>query len=87
MKLLHKNILANAFASLAIIILGGVITYYFIINKVDKESEEHLMGEKTIVEKKIKEGAPLSDFKNNVGDKIEIEEISQTTGRKPIFKR
>ena len=47
MKLLHKNILANAFASLAIIILGGVITYYFIINKVDKESEEHLMGEKT----------------------------------------
>jgi signal transduction histidine kinase len=86
MKLLHKNILANAFASLAIIILGGVITYHFIINKVDKESEEHLMGEKSIVEKKIKEGAPLSVFKNNIGDKIEIEEISQTTGRKPFFK-
>jgi signal transduction histidine kinase len=86
MKLLHKNILANALASLAIIILGGVITYHFIINKVDKESEEHLMGEKSIVEKKIKEGAPLSVFKNNVGDKIEIEEISQTTGRKPFFK-
>ena len=86
MKLLHKNIIANALASLGIIILGGLISYYFIITKVDKESEEHLLGEKTIVEKKIKEGALLSVFESNIGDKIILKEITQTTGRKPFFK-
>lgn len=86
MKLLHKNILANTIASLAIIIIGGVISYYFIITKIEKESEEHLNGEKAIVEKKLKEQVPLSVLKNNIGDIIEVKEISQLTGRKPFFK-
>lgn len=86
MKLLHKNILANAFASLAIIVIGGLITYDFIITKVNRESEEHLLGEKAAVEKKIKEGFAITNFENNIGDQIELTEISQTSGRKPFFK-
>ncbi|MGZ3862733.1 MAG: sensor histidine kinase [Bacteroidia bacterium] len=86
MKLLHKNILANAFASLAIVLIGGFITYDFIVTKVNKESEEHLLGEKVVVEKKIKEGYPVTNFENNIGDKIELKEITQTTGRKAFFK-
>ncbi|MGZ3866901.1 MAG: sensor histidine kinase, partial [Bacteroidia bacterium] len=85
-KLLHKNILANAFASLAIIVVGGLITYDFIVTKVNRESEEHLLGEKTAVEKKIKEGFAVANFENNIGDKIELQEITQTTGRKSFFK-
>ncbi len=86
MKLLHKNIITNALASLAIIFLGGILSYYFIINKVDKESEEHLLTEKSRVEEKIKAGAPLSLFENNIGDKIQVKEISQLSGRKSFFK-
>src|ERR1035437_3028591 len=86
MKLLHKNILTNALASLAIIFLGGIITYYFIINKIHKESEEHLLSEKIRVEEKIKAGAPLSRFENNIGDKIQVKEISRLSGRNPFFK-
>jgi len=86
MKLLHKNIITNTLASLAIIFLGGIITYNFIINKIDKESEEHLQTEKARVEEKIKAGAPLSLFENNIGDKIQVQEISRLSGRKPFFK-
>ena len=86
MKLLYKNILSNAIASLVIILLGGIISYYFIIGKINKETEEHLKGEKNRVEEKIKSGAPQDYFVNNVGDKIEVKEISQLSGRKPFFK-
>ncbi|MHB8259028.1 MAG: sensor histidine kinase [Bacteroidia bacterium] len=86
MKLLYKNILINALASLLIIFIGGVISYYFIVNKIQQESHEHLIGEKQIVEKKLKQGEPLSVFENNIGDQIIVKEISALSGRKPYFK-
>ena len=86
MRLLYKNILINALASLAIIIIGGVISYYFILNKIHQESEEHLLGEKKIVEQKLKDGDAPDVFRNNIGDEIKIKEIRSLTGRKPFFK-
>src|SRR3954469_22129236 len=86
MKLLHKNIITNAIASLAIIFLGGLISYYFIIAKIDKETEEHLLSEKNQVEARIRAGSPIGLFENNIGDKIIVKEISRLSGRKPFFK-
>ncbi len=85
MKLLYKNIIINAFASLLIIFLGGIITYFFIINKIKQESREHLQNEKTAVTAKIKEGVSPAIIQNNIGDEIKIIEIPQLTNRKPFF--
>jgi signal transduction histidine kinase len=73
-------------ASLLIIFIGGIISYFFIVNKITQESHEHLSGEKQIVEKKLKKGEPLSVFENNIGDEIIVKEIPSLTGRKPFFK-
>jgi signal transduction histidine kinase len=85
MKLLYKNILINALASLLIIFVGGVITYFFTVNKIQEEAEEHLMAEKVMVEKQLKQGVVPSNFEKNVGDSVIIKEISKLTGRKPFF--
>ena len=86
MRLLYKNIVINALASLVIILIGGVITYFFIVYKIHQESEEHLMAEKQQIETELKKGAQLSAFQNNVGDKIIAKEITSLSGRKPFFK-
>ncbi len=86
MRLLYKNILINAFASLLIILLGGIITYFFIIHKIQQESEEHLFVEKQAVEKQLKQGVSPQFFKNNIGDEIIFKEITALSGRKPFFK-
>jgi len=85
LKLLYKNIIINALASLLIIFLGGIITYFFIINKIKQESREHLRNEKNVVAKKIKEGILPAVIQNNIGDEIRIIEIPVLTHRKPFF--
>ena len=86
MKLLHKNILVNTSVSLIIMILGGFITYLFIVNKIKQESYEHLIGEKISVEGKLKNGTPVPVLTNNIGDKIQIKEIPILTGKQPELK-
>ncbi|HXB41025.1 MAG TPA: HAMP domain-containing sensor histidine kinase [Bacteroidia bacterium] len=86
MKLLYKNILTNTVASLIIIFLGGLTTYYFTLSKIEQESREHLLSEKKIVEEKLKEGVAVSSLINNIGDKIIFKEISSLTGREFFFK-
>jgi len=86
MKLLYKNILINALASLLIIFVGGVITYFFIVHKIQQESHEHLIGEKQVVEKQLQQGISPDFFKNNIGDEIIFKQITALSGRKPFFK-
>lgn len=86
MKLLHKNILINALVSLIVIFLGGIISYFFIIGKIEQEAEEHLRGEKNQVENRILAGMPPETFEHNVGDQVKVEEISRLSGRKPFIK-
>ena len=65
--------------------MGGIITYFFIINKIKQESREHLRNEKNVVAKKIKEGILPAVIQNNIGDEIRIIEIPVLTHRKPFF--
>ena len=87
MKLLHKNIIINALASLLIILLGGVITYFFIVDKVKDESEEHLLSEKHFVESKLKQGESPEQIQKNIGDLIQIEEIPALRHTKYFFTK
>lgn len=86
MRLVYKNIIINALASLLIICIGGIITYFFIVNKIQQETEEHLLVEKQAVERQIKQGVSPEVFKNNIGDEIIFRQITALTGRKPFFK-
>ena len=65
--------------------VGGVISYFFIVNKIQQESEEHLLAEKQMVERQLKQGVAPAAFEKNIGDSIIIKEISRLTGRKPYF--
>src|SRR6185312_10747724 len=85
MKLLYKNIIINSLASLLINFLGGVITYFFIVTKIQQESYEHLSNEKTTVEEKLKNGLQPNQLQNNIGDEIIIKEISALSNKKPFF--
>jgi signal transduction histidine kinase len=86
MKLLHRNIIVNALTSLVVIFLGGLITWFFLVNKIKQESEEHLLGEKAAIEEKLEEGLSPETFTNNVGDEILIKEISSQTRKQSYFK-
>jgi signal transduction histidine kinase len=85
MKLLYKNIIINSLASLLIIFVGGIITYFFIINKIQQESYEHLTSEKTEVEKNLNKGLSPTVLEKNIGDEISIKEISAPLNKKPFF--
>ncbi len=86
MKLLYKNILIDACSSLLIIFLGGLLCYFFVTNKIKSESEEHLIGEKTRVEMRLKTESDISSFEKNIGDKIILQEIPKLTGARSLFK-
>jgi len=74
-KLLYKNIRINSLASLLIIGVGGIITYFFIVSKIKQESREHLTSEKVTVEESLKNGLLPTQLQNNIGDEIIVKEI------------
>ena len=86
MKLLYKNIIIDLCSSLLITFLGGLICYFFVVNKIKSESHEHLLGEKKIVEQQLRSEEDIRAFKKNVGDKILFKEIPKLSGNKPFFE-
>ncbi|HTA61412.1 MAG TPA: HAMP domain-containing sensor histidine kinase [Bacteroidia bacterium] len=85
MKLLYKNIIINSIASLVIICIGGVITYFFIVHKIKQESREHLASEKASVVQSLKNGLSPSQLQYNIGDEILVKEINNPTHKEPFF--
>lgn len=85
MKLLYKNIIINSLASLLIICIGGLITYFFIVSKIKQESCEHLTSERIKVESFLKKGLPPEQLQSNIGDEIILKEITTLTNKKPFF--
>ncbi len=75
MKLLYKNILINTIASIIILFLGEYSLYYFLNNKIENETIEHLYFEKELVNKALKQGVDIANFKTNVGDDIAITKV------------
>ena len=64
-----------------------MITYFFIVDKIKDESEEHLLSEKHFVETKLKQGELPEQIQKNVGDLIQIEEIPALRHTKYFFTK
>lgn len=86
MKLVYKNILINTLVSILILFIGEYSLYFFLKNKIEKETVEHLMFESYIVKNELNEGVSIEYFKHNIGDVLEITAIDKLQYIEPIIK-
>jgi len=87
MKLVYKNIIINTIISVFILFLGEFSLYFFLKNKLEKETVEHLFLERHFMIKQLKNGVNIDYFKHNVGDVIEIKTISEVQYTTPKFEK
>ena len=86
MKLVYKNILINTLVSVFILFVGEYSLYFFLKNKIEKETIEHLTFESFFVKNELKEGVSIEYFKHNIGDVLEITPIEKILYSEPIIK-
>jgi len=86
MKLVYKNILINTVVSIIILFAGEFSLYFFLKNKMEKESIEHLHLERYFMMKDLKNGVDISNFKHNVGDVLTIVPVNKITYKEPIIE-
>jgi len=86
MKLVYKNIIINTVVSVLILFAGEFSLYFFLKNKIEKETVEHLYLERYIMMKQLKKGVNIESFRHNIGDVLEIETISSVFYSKPIIQ-
>jgi signal transduction histidine kinase len=85
-KLVYKSILVNTIVSIFILCLGEYSLYYFLKNKIEKETIEHLSFEAHIVKNDLKRGVSVEAFKHNIGDVLEIIPIKNIQYQIPVIK-
>ncbi len=86
MKLVYKNILINTLVSVFILFVGEYSLYFFLKNKIEKETIEHLTFEAYIVKNELNQGVAIEYFKHNIGDLLEIIPIEQIQYKTPLIK-
>lgn len=86
MKLVYKNLLLNLIISVFILFVGEYSLYSFLKSKIEKEVTEHLYLEKHFMLQKIKRGINVNSFAINIGDQIDIKEISTIEITVPVIK-
>ena len=86
MKLVYKNILINTLVSVFILFVGEYSLYFFLKNKIEKETIEHLTFEAYIVKNELNKGVSIEYFKHNIGDVLEIIPIEQIQYKTPLIK-
>lgn len=86
MKLVYKNIIINTILSIFILFIGEYSIYFFLKNKIEKETIEHLMFESHVLKLKLKSGISIDAFKNNIGDELEIKPITSIQINSPIIE-
>lgn len=86
MKLVYKNIIINTVVSVIILFAGEFSLYYFLKNKIEKETIEHLYLERYLMTKQLKKGISIDSFRHNIGDVLEITSIPTIQYNKPIIE-
>lgn len=86
MKLVYKNIIINTIVSVIILFAGEFSLYYFLKNKIEKETIEHLYLERYLMTKQLKKGISIDSFRHNIGDVLEITSIPTIQYNKPIIE-
>jgi hypothetical protein len=85
-KLINKNILASALLSVFILWAGEFSLYLLLKKNIEKEIIEHLDLERMFMLKKIRKGADILAFNNNIGDDITVTEIPAIQYKKPVLQ-
>lgn len=86
MKLVYKTIIINIIVSLTVLFVGEWSVYAFLKQKINKEAVEHLQTEYHSFIEKLNNGTGIHSFTNNVGDAIDIEDISIIKYSQPIIE-
>jgi signal transduction histidine kinase len=86
MKLVYKTILINTIVSVLILFAGQFSLYFFLKNNIQKETVEHLYLERYIMMKQIKKGINIENFKNNIGDILQIDSIPSVQFTTPVIE-
>ncbi len=86
MKLLNKTNIYISIANILLLLVSIAAVYWLILKKIDKEQNEHLLADKSIVIDLLKEGKTPSIFSANVGEKISITEIPVQTLFQNVFR-
>lgn len=86
MKLAYKTIFINTIISISILLIGELSLYYFLKYKISEEAVEHLLIEQRLIKHKIEAGINIYLFKDNIGEKISVEEINAIEYTLPIIK-
>lgn len=86
MKLVYKNIFINTITSILILFVGELSLYYFLKNRIEKETVEHLYNECKFLNHQLEDGISIDAFRHNIGDKLEIRSIEQVTYQEPVIE-
>jgi len=86
MKLVYKTILINTIVSISILFIGEWSLYAFLKQKLNQEAIEHLLEEREMMIKKLDKGISLDLLKNNIGDEIDVIEVSSVKYITPVLR-
>lgn len=86
MKLVYKNIIINTIVSISILFIGEFALYFFLKNKIEKETIEHLQFESHEMKLKLNSGISIDAFKNNIGNELEIIPITAIQFKTPVIE-
>jgi signal transduction histidine kinase len=86
MKLVYKTIIINIIVSLTVLFVGEWSVYAFLKQKINEEAAEHLLTEQHSFIEKLNSGTDIHAFTNNIGDAINIEDISIIKYSQPIIE-
>lgn len=86
MKLVSKNILINTVISIVILFLGEYAIFVLLKQEINKETKEHLSIERLVFMEGIQSGITLDEYKHNIGDIVEINEIDEIIYKEPIYE-
>jgi signal transduction histidine kinase len=86
MKLLTKTNIYFSTTTILLVLIGMSIVYVLVLNKINSEVDEHLLLDKGKIIELLKQGKPVPHFSSNVGENIEIKEITEQTVFNNQFK-
>ena len=72
--------------SMLLLILGIGIVYFLMLDKIDQEDQEHLLGNKATVINLLKHGESPESFNSNIEAKISVVEIPSQTIKNNVFR-
>lgn len=85
MKFVTKNILINILISIFVLFLGEYSIYLLLKKQISEEASQHLKMERRLMIKGLKNGIDINCYRNNLGDAVDIHEVSGIQYQSPVI--